>query len=58
MNVFTKIRAWFRRRTEGPVDPSKVDHDRATAMANAGIPYGADVPPNYVPPVDEGRPRH
>jgi hypothetical protein len=58
MNVLDKIRAWFRRRTEGPTDPSQIDSDRQTAMANTGIPYGADVPPNYVPPVDEGRPRH
>jgi hypothetical protein len=58
MSVLQKIRAWLHRRTEGPTDPSKIDHDRQTAMANTGIPYGADVPPNYVPPVDEGRPRH
>jgi hypothetical protein len=58
MSIFGKIRAWLQRRTEGPDDPSKTDSDRQTAMAVSGIPYGADVPPNYVPPADEGRPRH
>jgi hypothetical protein len=56
--MLKKIRAWLDKRTKGPTDPSKIDSDRQTAMANTGIPYGADVPPNYVPPVDEGRPRH
>ncbi len=56
--MLKKIRAWLDRRTKGPTDPNKIDNDRQTAMAGAGIPYGADVPPNYVPPVDEGRPRH
>ncbi len=58
MSILQKIRAWMRRRTKGPTDPSKIDSDRQTAMSVSGIPYGADVPPNYVPPADEGRPRH
>jgi hypothetical protein len=58
MSVFDKIRAWLRRRTEGSDDPSKIDAGRQDAMAATGIAGVADVPPNYVPPVDEGRPRH
>ena len=37
MSVLQKIRAWFRRRTEGPTDPSKIEHDRQTAMADTGF---------------------
>jgi hypothetical protein len=58
MSILKKIRAYFRKRTEGSTDPSKIDADRQTAMSVSGIPYGADVPPNYVPGADEGRPRH
>jgi hypothetical protein len=54
MSVLQKIRAWLRRRTEGPTDPGKIDSSRQDAMAG----MGADFPPNYVPPADEGRPRH
>lgn len=57
MSIFHKIRAWFSRRTEGTDDPSKIDAQKQDAMATHGHQY-ADVPPNYVPPADEGRPRH
>jgi hypothetical protein len=59
IRLIHKIRAWLRRRTEGSVDPSTIDAGRQDGMSVSGIPYGADAPPgNYVPPVDEGRPRH
>jgi hypothetical protein len=58
MSVLQKIRAWLRQRTEGSEDPSKIDAQRQDAMAATGMSGVADFPPNYVPPADEGRPRH
>jgi hypothetical protein len=58
MSVLHKIRAWFHRRTEGSTDPSKIDSDRQSALSTSGIATRADAPVNYVPPADEGRPRH
>jgi hypothetical protein len=52
--MLKKIRAWLDRRTKGSVDPSKIDSDRQDAMATPGLV----APVNYVPPTDEGRPRH
>jgi hypothetical protein len=52
--MLKKIRAWLDRRTKGSTDPGKIDSARQDAMAG----LGANLPPNYVPPVDEGRPRH
>jgi hypothetical protein len=58
MSVLHKIRAWFRRRTEGSTDASNIDSDRQSALSTSGIATRADAPVNYVPPADEGRPRH
>jgi len=58
MSVLQKIRTWFRRRTEGSTDASKIDSDRQSALSTSGIATRADAPVNYVPPADEGRPRH
>ena len=58
MSVLHKIRAWFRRRTEGPTDAGTIDSDRQSALSTSGIATRADAPVNYVPPADEGRPRH
>lgn len=53
-SILEKVRAWLRRREQGSEDPSKIDSGRQDALA-AGA---ANLPPNYVPPADEGRPRH
>ena len=58
MSVLHKIRAWFNRRTQGSTDPSKIESDRQSALSTSGIATRADAPVNYVPPADEGRPRH
>ena len=57
MSILGKIRAWLHRRREGSVDPNTIDAGRQDAMATKGHSV-ADAPPNYVPPADEGRPRH
>ena len=46
MNVLDKIRAWFRRRTEGATDPSQIDSDRQTAMARSTTMTSRLMPPS------------
>jgi hypothetical protein len=55
------------RRSEQSLDPGRPGENTDAAAAAAGGPGRVDphgggghsgAPPNYVPPVDEGRPRH
>jgi len=47
---------WFGGK-EDTHDPDEPIHPPGAADQGAGIRHG-QAPPNYVPPVDEGRPPH
>jgi hypothetical protein len=53
-------RLWARLR--GSKAPSEPDKDWKTTgqthRPSGGLGHGSTVPPNYVPPSDEGRPPH
>ena len=58
--ILERIRGWFRR-TEAtePGDHSKEPTAVGeTHRPSGAIGHGSTVPPNYVPPSDEGRPPH
>jgi hypothetical protein len=46
----------FDRRDQLPPEERTVENDDAWAQDATAMPN--QVPPNYVPPADEGRPRH
>jgi hypothetical protein len=66
--VLKSIKRWsnrvFRRPVEGDEMRSGKNLDATTAAASgsqhggAGAQSHGNIPPNYVPPADEGRPRH
>lgn len=53
-------RVWARLTgASGPASPEKDWKTTGeTHRPSAGLGHGGSVPPNYVPPVDEGRPPH
>jgi len=58
-NIRERLRAWRLRRgrprTEAKKDWKTVGE---TPWPSEGLGHGSNVPPNYVPPADEGRPPH
>jgi hypothetical protein len=70
--VLASLKRWyqktFRRPVEGGAQRAGQNIDAQSAgtatgssqgdLAAAGVPTHGNVPPNYVPPADEGRPRH
>jgi hypothetical protein len=59
--MFDRLMAWWKHRGEGEKDTAD---ERVTAQTAArgtdallGGTEGGGVPPNYVPPADEGRPK-
>jgi hypothetical protein len=65
--MLDRLRGWFRRRSLERGDLDRAPEKRVDAMAVAathrpaaeGGPEGGGLPPpGYVPPADEGRPRH
>ena len=53
-------RAWQRLRGTRASDEPDKDWKTTgeTHRPSAGLGHGSSVPPNYVPPADEGRPPH
>jgi hypothetical protein len=57
--VLERLRAWWRRgddqQSDGAKDPTVIGD---THRPSGAMGHGSTVPPNYVPPSDEGRPPH
>ena len=72
--MLASLKRWyhktFRRPVEGDAQRAGQNVDAQSAatgtgssqggldLGSAGIPTHGNIPPNYVPPADEGRPRH
>ncbi|HEU5066168.1 MAG TPA: hypothetical protein VFT86_09900 [Gaiellaceae bacterium] len=57
--IFERLRTWWRKSDERESDEHKSPMDVGeTHRPSGAIGHGATVPPNYVPPSDEGRPPH
>jgi hypothetical protein len=70
--VLASLKRWyhrtFRRPVEGDAQRAGQNVDAQSAatgtgssqgdLGAAGVPTHGNIPPNYVPPADEGRPRH
>jgi len=63
-SVLEKVKRWFRAPSRGDEPRSSAENTDAWAAATTGSRHEAgqqehgNIPPNYVPPADEGRPRH
>jgi hypothetical protein len=60
-NIFDRLRAWRLRhgdrRSDAPA-PKDWTATGKTHRPSGGAAHGSTVPPNYIPPADEGRPPH
>jgi hypothetical protein len=59
--MFDRLATWWKRRSEGEKDTADERITASTAARTSdpllGGTEGGSIPPNYVPPVDEGRPQ-
>jgi hypothetical protein len=57
--ILERLRSWWRRSDDRESDESKDPMAVGdTHRPSGAIGHGSTVPPNYVPPPDEGRPPH
>jgi hypothetical protein len=57
--ILDRLRSWLRRSGDRQSDGSKDSMAVGDSHRPSGaIGHGSTVPPNYVPPSDEGRPPH